>query len=214
MAKVERMGQVARYYLRWWALYMAGVAAFFAADILLCLVFGSSWFGALYLGMANYLFLLLHGIVMMQLMQLAGLLLGCGVTRRALTGGWLLTVGVSSVLTTLLGKAMTWLGRALVPQEGNPFTSAIADMPWWLLLLLALAGGALMGNFAVLAAKGAWAVFGGILMLLLTMFLIMALPALCALLSNAEKALMAAALLALAAAALIPCVHHLRRLAL
>lgn len=214
MAGMKRMGRVARYYLRWWALYMAGVAVFFAADIALCLVFGSSWFGALYLNMANYLFLLLHGIVMIQLMQFAGLLLGCGVTRRVLTGGWLLTVGVSSVLTVLLGKGMTWLGRTLVPQEENGFTTAIAGMPWWLLLLLALACAAMMGSFAVLAARGGWAVFGGILLMLLHMALIMVLPILCTLVGSAEKALMAAGLLALAAAGLAAGVRHLRRLEL
>ena len=208
------MGKVARYYLRWWAMYMAAIAAFFGADIALCTALGPGWFGAIYLNMANYLFLLMHGIVMLQLMQFANLLLGCGVTRKALAGGYVLALGSSAVLTMAAGKAMTWLCRTLVPREGDPFTSAIAETPWWLLLLLALACGAMMGNFAVLAAKGGWAVFGGILLMLLHMALILGLPPLCMLLGNFEKVLVAAGLLVLAAAGLAASVRHLHRLAL
>ncbi len=208
------MGRVARYYLRWLGMFLAAIAAIFAADVALCLVLGSDWFGGIYLSMANFLFLLMFGIATMQWMNFAALLLGCGVTRKALTGGWLLAYGAGAVLTAALGEGLGQIAAALVPRELVSLSAALADMPWWLTLELALFCGALMSDFAVLAARGGWAVAGGVLLMMLAMFLLMGLPALCALLGAAEQALLAAGLLALTAAGLVPVVRRLRRLEL
>ena len=161
------MGKVARYYLRWLAMFLAIIAAFFAADIALCLILGSDWFGGIYLSMANFLFLLMFGIATMQ-PELASL------------------------------------------------SAVMANMPWWLTLELALLSGTMMSDFGILAARGGWAVAGGILLMMLTMFLLMALPALCALLTpgGAERALLAASPPALTAIGLLFILRHLRRLEL
>ena len=214
MAGIAGMGRVARYLLRWLMMFLAAIAAFFGGDIALCLVFGSDWFGGIYLSMANYLVLLMFGIAVMQWMSFAALLLGCGVTRKALTGGWLLAFGLGAVLSAALGRGLNWLTAALVPRDLAALSAALANMPWWLTLELALFSGAMMSSIAMLAARGGWAVAGGILLMMLTMGLLIALPALCALLGGAERALLAAVLLALAAVGLIPCLRHLRRLEL
>ena len=208
------VSKVTWYFLRWLAMFLAAMAAIFAADIALCMVLGSDWLGGIYLNMANYMVLLMFGITAMQGMTFAPLLLGCGVTRRALAGGWLLAFGTGAVLTAALGWGLNRFSAALVPQELVSLSAALANMPWWLALELALFSGAMMANFSILAAKGGWAVAGGILLMMLTMVLLMALPAVAALLGNAEKMLLAAVLLALAAVGLIPCLRHLRRLEL